>query len=229
MKTPCILLFFITFLIACDSSQKGNANITIKQETASNVATKASDSKEKKSILFFGDSLTAGYGLDEEEAYPYLIQEKIDSAALDYSVVNAGISGETTAEGLARIEWVLSQKVDVFFLALGANDMLRGLDYNLTEKNLNQIIEKVKATYPNAEIIIAGMYAPDNMGKEYSKGFAALFKTLSVQHGTYFMPFLLKDVAGIGSLNQSDGKHPNSNGSQIIAKNVWKMIQPVLK
>lgn len=182
----------------------------------------------KKNIMFFGDSLTAGYGLDEEESYPSLIQNRIDSLGLSYQVINAGLSGETTTGGLGRIDWVLQQPIDVFVLALGSNDMLRGLDLSLSKDNLRKILDKVREHSPSAKIILAGMLAPPNMGEDYSRGFNGMFGEIAKDYNASLIPFLLEGVAGDPSLNLADGKHPNAIGQTIVVENVWQILKEVL-
>ncbi len=182
----------------------------------------------QQTILFFGDSITAGYGLEEEQAYPALIQEKIDSLEMDYSVVNAGLSGETTAGGLRRADWILQQEIDVFLLGLGGNDGLRGIDPENTKENLIGIIEKVREKDPDITIILAGMEAPPNLGEGYTSRFRQVFRDIADEFDVIFMPFLLEDVAGIDELNQADGIHPTAEGQQIIAENVWEYLEPLL-
>lgn len=181
-----------------------------------------------KTILFYGDSLTAGYGLSPEEAFPAIIGEKLNEKGKSSKIINAGLSGETSAGGLTRIDWVLRQPVDVFVLELGPNDGLRGLPLEQTEKNLQAIIDKVKTKYPAAKIVIAGMMVPPNMGKDYSDKFKALFPKLARDNNATLIPFLLQDVAGIEKLNQPDGIHPNVEGHRIVAENVLKVIDPLL-
>lgn len=182
-----------------------------------------------KTILFFGDSLTAGYGLDDpSEAFPGVVQTKIDSAKLPYKVVNAGVSGETSAGGKARIAWTLKQKVDVFVLELGANDGLRGIPVGETVKNLQAIIDSVKAKYPGAQLVILGMQVPPNMGSAYASSFKAIFPQLAAKNKMTLMPFLLKDVGGVPSLNQKDGIHPTAEGAKIVGSNVWQVLKGVL-
>jgi acyl-CoA thioesterase-1 len=182
-----------------------------------------------KTILFYGDSLTAGYGLtSSEEAFPALIGKKIQQAGKQGKVVNAGVSGETSAGGLSRIDWVLRQPVDIFILELGANDGLRGLPVEQTKKNLQAIIDKVKAKSPKAKIVIAGMLVPPNMGPEYSEQFKKIFPELAKRNDATLIPFLLQDVAGISKLNQADGIHPNPEGHKIVANNVYKILSPLL-
>tara|TARA_R110002020_G_scaffold137434_2_gene306628 strand:- start:161867 stop:162547 length:681 start_codon:yes stop_codon:yes gene_type:complete len=177
-----------------------------------------------KTILFFGNSLTAGMGLDPMEAFPAIIQQKLDSMELDYEIINAGLSGETTAAGKNRISWVLDQKVDIFVLELGANDGLRGIPLEETRKNLQAIIDTVRAKNSDTSIILAGMQLPPNLGQDYTAGFKDIFPHLAEKNGTGLIPFLLEDVAGIPELNQSDGIHPTAEGQKIVAENVWPMI-----
>lgn len=184
--------------------------------------------QQQKNILFFGNSLTAGYGLDPEFAFPDLIQQKIDGEKMNFKVINAGLSGETSAGGLSRIDWVLSQYVDVFILELGANDGLRGLPLASTRKNLQGILDKVKLKYPNVEIVIAGMMVPPNMGETYSKEFGEIYPDLARKNNAALIPFLLEGVAGNPDLNLPDGVHPNVEGHQIVADNVWKALKPFL-
>lgn len=181
-----------------------------------------------KTILFFGDSLTAGYGLSVDEAFPALIEKKLTKNGKAAKVVNAGLSGETSAGGLGRIDWVLKQPIDVFVLELGANDGLRGLPVEQTEKNLQAIIDKVKAKYPKTKIVIAGMMVPPNMGHEYAEKFSKIFPALAKKNNTTLMPFLLKDVAGNEKLNQADGIHPNVEGHRIVAENLFKVLDPLI-
>jgi len=181
-----------------------------------------------KLILFYGDSLTAGYGLSTEDAFPAIVEEKLNKKGKPTQVVNAGLSGETTAGGLNRLDWVLKQPVDIFVLELGGNDGLRGLPLDQTEKNLQGIIDKVKAKYPKAKIVIAGMLVPPNMGPDYSASFRKIFPELAKKNKAALIPFLLQDVAGNEKLNIPDGIHPNVEGHKIVADNVLKVIEPLL-
>jgi acyl-CoA thioesterase I len=179
-----------------------------------------------KTILFFGDSLTAGYGLDDpSQAFPGVIKAIIDSLKLPYNVVNAGVSGETSAGGLARIDWILKQKVDAFMLELGANDGLRGTPISETTSNLQAIIDKVKAKYPNAKIILLGMQVPPSMGQTYVLDFKNIFPVLAAKNNLPLVPFLLDGVGGDPKLNQADGIHPTAQGAKIVALNVWKVLK----
>lgn len=185
-------------------------------------------SDEPKKILFFGDSLTAGYGLSKEQAFPAIIERKLSEKGLNYEVVNGGLSGETSAGGLGRINWILKEPVDIFVLELGANDGLRGLPIDQTKKNLQMIINKVKEKNEDVEIIIAGMMVPPNMGTAYSKEFQKIFPELASKNDALLIPFLLEGVAGDESLNLNDGIHPNVEGHAIVAQNVWEILKQVL-
>lgn len=182
-----------------------------------------------KTILFFGDSITAGYGLSMEEAYPSHVEKALKDKGLEVKVVNAGLSGETSAGGLSRIDWVLRQQVDVFVLELGANDGLRGLPLSQTRSNLQSIIDKVKVKNPNVKIVLAGMMVPPNMGKEYTSEFRNIYPDLAKKNNATLIPFLLDGVAGDDKLNIADGIHPNVEGHKIVAGNVVRIIEPLLK
>lgn len=185
-------------------------------------------STDPKVILFFGDSLTAGYGLSPEEAFPALIEKKCLTNGTPCKAINAGLSGETSAGGLSRIDWVLRQPVDVFVLELGANDGLRGLPLDQTKRNLQAIIDKVKAKNPDVKIVIAGMLVPPNLGPEYTSSFRKIFPELAKKNNATLIPFLLEEVAGYEKLNLSDGIHPNQEGHKIVAGNVYKILTPLL-
>ena len=180
-------------------------------------------------VLFLGDSITAGYGLDITQAYPALIQEKIDAKNWPFKVVNAGQSGDTTAGGLNRIDWLLRSRIDVLFLELGANDGLRGLPAENVQKNLQAIIDRVKTKYPEVRVVIAGMKVPPNMGRSYSEQFQSVFVSLAKKNNAPLIPFILEGVGGVRDLNLSDGIHPTSRGHEIVAANVWKALEPVLQ
>jgi acyl-CoA thioesterase I len=181
-----------------------------------------------KVILFFGDSLTAGYGLSQEEAFPAVVEKKLNRQGKPAKVVNAGLSGETSAGGLSRIDWILRQPIDVFILELGANDGLRGLPLDQTQKNLQAIIDKVRSKFPNAKIIIAGMMVPPNMGEDYTSKFQKIFPELAKKNNVLLIPFLLEDVAGKEDLNLPDGIHPNVEGHKIVADNVCRILNPLM-
>lgn len=185
---------------------------------------------EPRTIVFFGDSLTAGYGLDDPatEAYPARIQEKIDAAHLPWRVVNAGLSGETTSGGLRRVDWILRQPMDIFVLALGANDGLRGIEPAVSAANLQAIIDRVRAKYPDVTIVLAGMQMPPNMGEDYAREFAAMFPAVAARNHLTLIPFLLAGVGGHADLNQPDGIHPTAAGAAVVAENVWAALHPLL-
>ena len=185
---------------------------------------------EPRTVVFFGDSLTAGYGLDDpaSEAYPALIHEKITAAKLPWRVVNAGLSGETSAGGLRRVDWILRQPLDMFVLALGANDGLRGIDPAVSSANLQGIIDRVRAKYPTAKIVLIGMQMPPNYGEEYTRLFAAMYPVLAAKEHLTLIPFLLEGIGGRPELNQPDGMHPTAQGHAIAAETVWKVIKPLL-
>ncbi len=182
------------------------------------------NAKEKK-IVFLGDSLTAGYQMAQEDAYPSLVGKRLRS--MGWISVNAGISGDTTAGGLSRIGWILKGQPDIIFLALGANDGLRGIPAYVTQRNLAKIIQQSQDA--GVTVIIAGMMLPGNYGPTYRKQFSDIFKNLSLRFHTDYMPFLLQDVALKPELNLADGIHPNAKGHQIMAENIFKVIEPVLK
>lgn len=225
-----MLLIALMVLFACKNNSESeiqnknneNGNINDVNSVTSTPETK------RKNIIFFGNSLTAGYGLEEDQSFPSLIQNRIDSLKLPYHVVNAGVSGETTADGKSRIDWVLKQHVDIFVLELGANDVLRGLDIKQSEENLRSILLTVKNKYPEVKIVIAGMQAPTNMGNSYTKTFAAIYPKLAKEFNAALIPFLLTDVATIPSLNLADGKHPNADGQKIVRDNIWAKLKPLL-
>jgi acyl-CoA thioesterase-1 len=227
-----VFLFLIAFsLLSCKSKQDTSSEVG-EQSEITDESTDTNHTSEKKLdtkfILFFGNSLTAGYGLDEDQSFPTLIQQRIDSLGLNYTAINAGLSGETTSGGNNRIEWVLKQKVDVFVLELGANDVLRGLDVKESEINLRSILDKVKSANPKVKIVLAGMQAPPNMGNDYTKQFASIYPRLAKDYNAALIPFLLENVAMIPKLNLPDGKHPNAEGQYIVRENVWKVLMTVL-
>ena len=177
-------------------------------------------------IVAFGDSLTIGLGLLEQEAYPALLQNKINEAGYQFEVVNAGVSGDTSAGGLRRLDWALEGNVKVLIVAFGGNDGLRGLPVAQMKENLSQIIDKARER--NIVIILAGMEAPPNFGQEYATGFRQAFRDVALNKRVLFIPFLLNNVAGKPELNQADGIHPNQQGTQIVADTVWSVLEPLL-
>ena len=230
-KTPCfpkplMFCYFLVLLLAgCGGKTAGNKTQNADTEVESQASETAHSNKK---ILFFGDSLTAGYGLEESQAFPALVQQRIDSLGLNYTVINAGLSGETTASGKNRLEWVLEDDVDIVIIELGANDGLLGIPLTETEANLQTMVDHVQRELPNAKIILAGMMIPPNMGPEYTGTFERIFPKLATSEGINLIPFLLENVAGIPELNQGDGIHPTVEGQKLVADNVWEVLAPLL-
>ncbi|MGV8880495.1 MAG: arylesterase [Sphingobacteriaceae bacterium] len=224
MKFRRYAFLFVTILLsACSPSQKQT------DDKKADPGKATENTAVKQNILFFGNSLTAGYGLDDpSEAFPGLIQHKIDSLHLPYKTINAGLSGETSAGGNGRIEWLLKQPIAVFVLELGANDGLRGISTTETLTNLQAIITKVKTKYPDCKLVLTGMMVPPNMGDAYANKFKGIFPHLAKINRMTFLPFLLDKVAGIPDLNQKDGIHPTPAGHRLVAENVWSVLQPIL-
>ncbi len=184
---------------------------------------------EKQTILVVGNSIAAGLGVEPEESFPARLQQMIDSTGLAFEVVNAGVSGETTAGGLGRIDWLLRQRVDVLILELGGNDGLRGTLPEATKSNLVAIIERTRARYPEVDIVLAGMQMPPNLGQLYTERFREIFPEIADEHDTHLVPFLLDRVGGVPHLNQPDGIHPTPEGHRIVATTVWRYLEPVLR
>ena len=224
-----ILFVFLTFalLTSCNEGSGDQAKVNSqvkKQEKITDPETPA----KRQNILFFGNSLTAAYGLDPSEGYVSLIQQRLDSLGLPYKAINAGLSGETTAGGKERVAWVLRQPVDIFVLELGGNDALRGISPEASKANLEAIILSVRDKYPDAEIILAGMEAPPNMGELYTSAFRKMYPELAQAHSTALIPFFLDGVAGIPELNQGDRIHPNEKGQLVLVENVWEVLEGIL-
>lgn len=188
----------------------------------------AEEKARKRTILFLGDSLTSGYGLSAEVAFPAVIQAKIDSLGLGYEVVNAGISGETTSAGLSRMNWMLKRRIDVLVIELGANDGLRGVPLKVTRQNLQAIIDSSRKAYPKVNVVLAGIQVPPNLGPEYTSEFKEIFPELAAKNKVALIPFLLEGVGGIPELNLADGIHPTVAGHRKVAENVWKVLGPLL-
>lgn len=216
------MVSIIILFLACTNNE--NAAGSNQTNTANDSATVA----KKKTIVFFGNSLTAGYGLSPEEAFPAIIQKRIESLGLPYQVINAGVSGETSSGGKTRIDWILREPVDIFVLELGANDGLRGTPLSETKKNLQDIIDIVKAKYPKIKLVFAGMEIPPNMGQAYTAEFRTIYTDLAAKNNMTLIPFLLQGVGGEPALNQADGIHPTAEGHRIVADNVWKELQKLL-
>lgn len=184
---------------------------------------------ESKTILFFGDSITAGLGVDNSQAFPALIQDRLDSLGMDYEVINGGLSGETSAGGLRRIDWVLQREIDIMVLELGGNDGLRGIELSSTKENLQQIINKVQAKYPEVKIIVAGMQVPPNLGTEYTRQFEVMYPELAEENDLPLIPMIMDKIGGDDELMQGDGLHPTPEGHKVIADTVWEFLEPILQ
>lgn len=216
--------YFLVLLLLCSCGGKAEKKPETAPVANEEGATPVPKESDGKVILFFGNSLTAGYGLDTQEAFPALIQNRLDSLGLDYTVVNSGISGETTTGGKNRLDWVLNQDIAIFILELGANDGLRGIPLNETRNNLQEIIDAVHGKNGETKIILAGMQIPPNMGADYTAEFKSIFPDLAKANNIELIPFLLDGVAGIPELNQQDGIHPTVAGQKIVANNVWAVL-----
>jgi acyl-CoA thioesterase I len=222
MKKTFYLITLILIFTHCKNTPDKQDNTQAKSvETAKT---------EKKNIVFFGNSLTAAYGLEDvSKGFVGLIQNRIDSLNLPYRCINAGLSGETTAGGNDRVDWLISQQpVDIFLLELGGNDALRGINPDASIKNLQNIIDKVRGKYPSVKIILAGMEAPRNMGNTYINNFRKMYPMLSQKNKVPLIPFILDGVGGVSELNQRDGIHPTEAGNKVIAETVWKALTPIL-
>jgi acyl-CoA thioesterase I len=228
MKKSHLFIYFFLLMATLSCNNNDKSRSASSKEPAANKTSNVDSSKMIKTIVFFGNSLTAGYGVDPTEAYPALIQQKIDSLQLNYKVINAGVSGETSSGGYGRIDWILRQKVDVFVLELGGNDGLRGIPLSETKKNLQAIIDKVKTKYPDTKIILEGMQIPPNMGQQYTAAFKNIYPELAEKNKIALVPFLLKNVGGDAKLNQKDGIHPTAEGHKIVAQNVWEVLKNIL-
>lgn len=223
-----VLIMVVSINSACNSNGKSVNDSESEKTKPVEKDNVSSTDANLKSILFFGTSLTAGYGLDVTEAYPALIQKKIDAIHKPYKVINAGLSGETSAAGKSRIDWLLKQHIDIFVLEIGANDGLRGLPVAETTANLQAIADKVKKKYPEVKIVLAGMQIQPNMGVDYANSFKAIFPALAKKNQMVLVPFLLQGVGGVPKLNQADGMHPTAEGQKILAENVWAHLKGLL-
>tara|TARA_R100000388_G_scaffold95031_2_gene85976 strand:- start:9263 stop:9889 length:627 start_codon:yes stop_codon:yes gene_type:complete len=180
---------------------------------------------EAQTILFFGDSITAGLGVQQEQAFPALVQDRIDSLGMNYEVINGGLSGETSAGGLRRIDWILRRDIDLMVLELGGNDGLRGIDLSSTKENLQKIIEKFQAKNPNGQIILAGMQVPPNLGQEYTSEFQTIYPELAEENDLPLIPLIMDKLGGSEELIQGDGIHPTPKGHKVIAETVWDVLK----
>ena len=225
-------------LTACgggrDASSAADERVPIKAASApegsgdSPPAATPSATAQRPTVLFLGTSLTAGLGLEPDSAFPQQIQRKIDAAGLPYQTVNAGVSGETSAGLLRRLDWVLQRPAEVIVVETGANDALRGQPVEGTKATIGRILERIRRERPNARLVLMQMEAPPNLGPVYTSAFRLMFPELASEHGATLVPFLLDRVAGVTQLNQPDGIHPNYEGERIVTENVWRALAPVL-
>ena len=218
------LTLAIATLVGCGGDTPAAVDRSSRPATTS-VAVPAQETRPR--VVFLGDSLTAGLGLTPDQAYPALIQQRIDAEGLGFEVVNAGVSGDTSAGGLSRLDWALEGDVRVLLVALGGNDGLRGLPPSALKKNLSTIIERAQARH--IQVILAGMESPPNFGQSYIVEFHKVYPALAERYGVPLTPFLLQDVAGIDRLNQRDGIHPTAEGARRVADTVWTVLRPTLK
>ena len=234
------LIVFATMALAACKNSKGDDSTALADTVAKASTSSRPDSVRgatagvaatsgSRTVLFIGTSLTAGLGLNPDSAYPQLIQERIEAAHLPFDVVNAGVSGETTAGLLRRLDWLLRGNFDVVLVESGANDGLRGTPVAAVRENLKEVLTKIRAAHPRAQVMLVQMEAPPNMGADYTTAFHALFGEVARETGATLVPFLLQGVAGDRSLNQADGIHPNQRGEHIVAENVWRSLEPVLR
>ena len=224
-----VVLLCVLCTAACTSSSDETPSTPSVAEKTPYANLPAGDSDRRLRVVFLGNSLSAGYGLDPTLAFPALIQQKVDSLGWPVTIINAGISGETSAGGLSRIDWLLNDPLDVLVLELGGNDGLRGFDTEVTKANLQGIITRTRARYPEAAIVLAGMQVPTNLGSAYTSAFRALFPVLARENDTELIPFLLEGVGGIKELTLADGIHPTAAGHRIIAETIWETLGPVLE
>ncbi|HJO24775.1 MAG: arylesterase [Myxococcota bacterium] len=219
------LRYWLAFALACAAVLAGCGD-------APDAVAPASAQREpdgRPVVLFLGTSLTAGYGLPSNEAFPALLQQRIDAAGLAYRVVNAGVSGDTSAGGLSRLGWLLRLPLAVLVVELGANDMLRGLDVGALQRNLTAIVERAQAAHPGVRVVVVGMRAPPNLGGAYVDAFETVYSQLAQEHDATLVPFLLEGVAAVPQLNQPDGIHPNAEGQRRVAETVWPALSPLLR
>lgn len=229
------LAFSVLLLAGCgDEPEAPSASPESPQPAAaapSGTSPARASADARATVLFLGDSITAGYGLDDpaRQAFPALLQQRIDSLGWDFRVVNAGLSGETSSGGRRRLGWLLRQPVDVLVVELGGNDGLRGIPSEVTRRNLQAIIDTTRSRYPEARIVLAGMQLPPNLGADYAARFRALYPDLARANDVKLIPFVLEGVGGVPRLNLADGIHPTAEGHRIVARTVWDILEPVLR
>lgn len=226
MARKILVLVVFAWFVACGEETPRRTPQDIRLE-----APRSSDGSRDSldAVVFLGTSLTAGYGLSEDQAFPAVIQSKLDSAGYRLRIVNGGVSGETSAGGLRRVDWLLRNRVSALVLELGANDALRGLDIAAMRDNLQEIVDRTQSAHPEATIVIAGMEAPPNLGERYTSAFRKVFAEIAAENDALLIPFLLDGVAAVPELNQDDGIHPTARGHEMVAENVWRVIEPALR
>jgi acyl-CoA thioesterase-1 len=222
----CLILAIV---VTCSIQQPGEESADKADVSSEKELGRTIEVSSERSILFLGNSLTAGYLIDPELAFPSLIQKKLDQAGLPFRVFNAGISGDTTASGLSRLDWYLKGEVDILFLELGANDGMRGVPLEATSGNLQGIIDRFKERYPDGDVIVAGMVVSESQSDGYSSRFGKVFSSLAEKNSCVLIPFLLEGVAGRLDLNLPDGIHPTPKGHEIVADHVWTFLEPVVR
>jgi len=225
-----VALVALAPLAGCRGRTAGEARVSPSSTGASHEAARETRpvADDRPLIVFVGTSLTAGYGIDPDDAFPALVQKKLDAAGLRYRVLNAGVSGETSAGARRRIDWLLRQRVAVLVLETGANDGLRGQDPGATRENVQAILDAARRAQPPPKLVLVAMEALPNYGEDYRRQFRAIFPELAKRNGATLVPFLLQGVAGDASLNQADGIHPTAAGHRRVAETVWKALQPIL-
>lgn len=230
--------FLLIFASACYESDTGatasalpdsSAESTVPAARGEATAKRVATPSEQPVVAFLGTSLTAGYGLPESQAFPALVQQRMLAEHFDYRVVNAGVSGDTSAGGRRRLGWLLRMPISVLVLELGANDMLRGQSVDALRTNLEAILDETKAAHPDVRFLIAGMRAAPNLGPDYGQRFDAIYPALAEKYSAAIVPFLLEDVAAKRQLNQADGIHPTAAGHALIADRVWAQLEPILR
>lgn len=235
MRQPLyfVLLFAVLLLPACSGgdtrpSQEAPSAAATEAENNAETVEATANSEDEIVVMMLGDSITAGYGIGEDNAFPALLQTRVDSLGWDVRIINAGLSGETSAGGLRRIDWLLRERIDVLLIELGGNDGLRGTAPEVTRQNLQGIIDQARTRYPEVTLILAGMQVPPNLGADYTTQFRDLFPKLARENETALIPFILEGVGGVPSLNLPDGIHPTAEGHAILAETVWDTLEPIL-
>jgi acyl-CoA thioesterase I len=228
--TPLYVPLLLIVFIGCrnsdlEQSEPPETAVSSRQNSAPPPATE----ERRGRVIVLGNSIAAGFGIEPSQAFPALLQQKIDSVGMPYTVVNAGVSGDTSAGGLRRVDWVIREGVDVFILELGGNDGLRGTPPEVTRQNLTEIIERVQDRYPDARILLAGMQIPPNLGTGYAESFRQVYSQVARDTGATLIPFVLEGVGGVRELNLPDGIHPTPAGHRIIARTVWEYLEPTLR